>query len=103
MATNSMAAKKTKAKAARIPLRTAARTAAKPAAKDRRNVERPDAQTSRVRELDDYAKAMELFAARKYESAESLFRQLGAAANIEIAHAARTRLLMCQQRRRVSD
>ncbi|MEQ1885099.1 MAG: hypothetical protein ABL967_08560 [Bryobacteraceae bacterium] len=73
--------------------------AAKPAGKTHPHTERPNAQMSRGRELDEYAKAMELFAARKYESAEPLFRQLEEATNIEIAHAARTRLLMCQQKR----
>ena len=49
-------------------------------------------------EIQEYTKAIALFNAGKFQQAEPLFRQLSDATTIEIAHAARMRLLMCQQR-----
>ena len=58
----------------------------------------PDRLTRRNLEIREYAKAMGLFAEERYEVAQPLFLPLTAAENIDIAHAARMRLCMCEQR-----
>ena len=58
----------------------------------------PQPITQRDLEIREYAKAMGFFAEQRYEVARPLFLQLTAAGNGDIAHTARTRLRMCEQR-----
>ena len=58
----------------------------------------PQPITQRDLEIGEYAKAMVFFAEQRYEVARPLFLQLTAAGNGDIAHTARTRLRMCEQR-----
>ena len=53
--------------------------------------------TPRDLEILEYAEAMGLFAKKQYQAAQPLFLRLSGAENIDIAHAARMRLRMCEQ------
>jgi hypothetical protein len=53
--------------------------------------------TPRDLEILEYAEAMGLFAKKQYQAAQPLFLRLTGAENIDIAHAARTRLQICEQ------
>ena len=58
----------------------------------------PQPITQRDLEIQEYAKAMGWFAEELYEIARPLFLQLTTAENGDIAHTARMRLRMCEQR-----
>ena len=57
----------------------------------------PKLITPRDLEILEYAEAMGLFAMKQSQAAQPLFLRPSGAENIDIAHAARTRLRMCDQ------
>jgi len=90
--------RKTKAGAAAANARSTREDRSTVKARRTKTLLEPKPITQRDLEIREYAKAMGFFAEQRYEVARPLFLQLAAAGNGDIAHTARMRLRMCEQR-----